>query len=77
MYRAAANQDYIEILRSDLVNLRHWSKDWLLLFNIEKCKTLHIGSGNLKELFNMEGRRLEAIYEEQDLGIIITIRFKM
>ena len=34
LYRAVTNQDDIEILRSDLVNLCHWSKDWLMLQNI-------------------------------------------
>ena len=57
LYRAVTNQDDIEILRSHLVNLCHWSKDWLMLFNyIDKCKTLHIGRGNLIELYNMEGK---------------------
>ena len=65
-------QDDIEILRSDLVNLCHWSKDSLMLFNIDKCKTLHIGRGNLNELYHMEGRPLEAVHEELDLGIMIT-----
>ena len=36
------------------------------------CKTLHIGGGNLNELYNMEGRHLEAVHEERDLGIVIT-----
>ena len=44
----------------------------LKLFNIDKCKILHVGSGNLNELYNMEGRPLEAVYEERDLGITIT-----
>ena len=70
LYRAITNQDDIETLRSDLVNLCHWSKDWLMLFNIDKCKTLHIGRGNLNELYNMEGRTLEAVHEDCDLGII-------
>ena len=72
LYRAVTNQDDIEILRSDLVNLCHWSKDWLMLFNIDKCKTLHICRGNLNELYNMEGRPLEAVHEERDLGVMIT-----
>ena len=72
LYRAITNQDDIEILRSDLVNLCHWSKDWLMLFNIDKCKTLHIGSGILNELYNMEGKPLEAVHEERDFGILIT-----
>ena len=47
-------------------------KDWLMLFSIGKCKTLHIGRGNLNELYNMEGRPLEAVHEERDFGIMIT-----
>ena len=42
-----------------------------MLFNIDKCKTLHIGRGHLKELYNMGGS-LEAVHEERDLGIMIT-----
>ena len=76
LYRAVTNQDDIEILQSDLVNLCHWSKDWLMLFNIDKCKTLHIGRGNLNELYNMEGRLFEAVHEERDLDIMITKDFK-
>ena len=30
-----------------------------------------MGSGNLNELYNVEGRPLKAVYEERDLGIII------
>ena len=43
-----------------------------MLFNIDKCNTLHIGGGNLNELYNMNGRPLEAVYEERDFGIMIT-----
>ena len=38
LYRVVANQDDTEILRSDLVNLCHWTKHWLMLFNVDKCK---------------------------------------
>ena len=55
-----------------MVNLCHWSKDWLMLINIDKSKTLHIGGGNLNEIYNMEWRPLEAVHEERDLGIMIT-----
>ena len=43
-----------------------------MLFNIDKCKTLHIGRENLNELYNMEGRPLEAVHEERDMNIMIT-----
>ena len=43
-----------------------------MLFNIDKCKTLHIVGGNLNDLYNMEARTLEAVNGERDLGIMIT-----
>ena len=43
-----------------------------MLFNVDKCKTLHIGVGNLNELYNIEGRPLEVVPEECDLVIMIT-----
>ena len=43
-----------------------------MLLNIDKCKTLHIGRGNLNEFYNMEGRPLEAVHEERDFGSMIT-----
>ena len=43
-----------------------------MLFIIDECKTLHIDGRNLDELYNMEGRPLEAVREERDLGIMIT-----
>ena len=39
-----------------------------MLFNIDKCKTLHIGRRNLKEW----KEDLEAVHKERDLGIMIT-----
>jgi hypothetical protein len=31
------------LLRNDLVKLVGCSKEWLMLFNVEKCKVVHIG----------------------------------
>jgi len=34
--------DYdIANLQSDLCNLISWSKEWQMLFNVEKCKVMH------------------------------------
>ena len=70
LYRAVTDQDDIEILQSDLVNLCHWSKDWLMLFNTDKCKH-YISKWKFKWVIQY-GRPLESVYEECDLGIMIT-----
>ena len=41
-------------------------------FNTEKCKVMHLGRGNLKYNYFMDGKRLEVVAEERDLGVIIS-----
>jgi len=33
-------------LQEDLVNLAVWSNDWQMLFNVDKCKVMHMGYNN-------------------------------
>jgi len=46
IFSAVTDTNAIESLRSDLRRLYEWSNDWLMLFNIDKCKVLHFGSNN-------------------------------
>jgi ribonucleases P/MRP protein subunit RPP40 len=66
-----SSADQVRQLRLDLVNLFKWSQDWLMLFNLDKCKVMHFGKRNLKEQYYMGGRILEVVDQEQDLGVII------
>ena len=59
-------------LRQDLVDLYHWFNDWLMSFNTDKCKVMHLGNKNPYVKYNVGGRELESILEEKDLGILIT-----
>ena len=38
---------------------------------------MHIGANNLKAEYYMEGKKLEEIMEEKDLGVIISSNFKV
>ena len=44
-----------------------------MLFNIDKCKVMHIGNNNGKAKYEMNGKLLEEVIEEKDLGVIIRI----
>ena len=59
-------------LRQDLVDLYRWSNDWLMLFNNDKCKVMHLGNKIPCVKYDLGGRELESILEEKDLGILIT-----
>ena len=55
-----------------LHNLVSWSKEWQMLFNIDKCKVMHLGYNNPKVNYVMEATQLQEVSEEKDLGIIIS-----
>jgi hypothetical protein len=47
-----------------------------MLFNIEKCKVMHIGYNNLKASYMMKGNVLQNVEEEQDLGFVVKDNLK-
>jgi hypothetical protein len=42
-----------------------------MLFNVEKCKVMHMGYSNKRNRYEMDGRNLEAVREARDLGAIV------
>ena len=46
VYRTVHTNAEIAILQEDIKNLCQWSKDWQMVFNVKKCKSLHIGYNN-------------------------------
>jgi hypothetical protein len=42
-----------------------------MLFNVDKCKVMHFGYNNSKRTYEMNGKDLEEISEERDLGVIV------
>ena len=61
----------VEQLRSDLKRLYDWSLDWQMLFNTQKCKSLHFGFRNGKSNYSLGGNIVKAEDEEKDLMIIV------
>ena len=64
------------ILQNDLDTLSQWTNEWLLSFNVDKCKVMHIGKNNPKLEYTMrtenENKILIETREEKDLGVWIT-----
>ena len=42
-----------------------------MMLNVEKCQVMHFKYNNKKVDCVMDGRQLEEVFEERDLGIII------
>ena len=60
-----------ETIQKDLDHLNNWSEKWLLKFNKDKCKVMHVGFNNLKHNYKLQGRNLIRVEEEKDLGVIV------
>ena len=48
-----------ERLQSDLLQLTRWSEEWQMLFNVNKCKVMHIGKQNQQRQYFMHDQCLE------------------
>ena len=72
VYRPVPTAEDIGILQQDINNLCQWSKDWQMLFNVKKCKVLHIGHTNALCDYILNGVILQSVTEETDLGSIVS-----
>ena len=67
-------------IQDDLDALSRWSKDWLMLFNYNKCHVMHFGKNNASHTYHLtehtEGGKIEhaisAAVEERYLSIMMS-----
>jgi len=69
-------QDAVK-MQNDLDRIVQWSHEWQMLFNVLKCKIMHIGKKNSCHSYQMNGATLESVSEERDLGVIISKDLKV
>ena len=60
-----------KIFQALLDNLQTWSQDWQRLFNVSKCKIIHMGSRNNEFEYTMDGKQLEVVDSEKDVEVTI------
>jgi len=63
------------MLQEDMDKLNKWSEDWLLKFNVDKCKKMTIGK--VPDRDNQIGvgvnrKTLQTVVEEKDLEVCVT-----
>jgi len=39
-------------------------------FNVDKCKSMHLGHGNNKSEYRLDNKVLDSTHSEKDLGIL-------
>ena len=63
-------------IHNDLDIIMKWSIDWLMPFNTDKCKTLHMGYNNPNLTHNWGPDKIK-VFDEDDLDIILSSDFKV
>ena len=76
VFRSVDTKEEIRRLQVDIDKLHAWSEKWQLLFNVKKCKCLHIGHNNTCHKYKMNGAKLDHVDEEKDLGVLIDDQLK-
>ena len=76
LYRPILTKEDASSLQEDIDNLVHWSANWQLPFNVDKCKCMRIGKGKNAQPYYMDKQQLDIVKEEKDLGVIIDNRLK-
>ena len=60
------------ILQKDLDKLHEWSNKWLLQFNEDKCKVMHIGRTRNGHQYHLGSTQLTETHKGKDLEVLIT-----
>ena len=68
------------MLQSDLFKIHSWTREWLILLNIDKCKIMHLGRRNTAFNYTINnGSSIQSLHKttaERDLGVIMTSDLK-
>jgi hypothetical protein len=74
-YKSVETVQDNEKLQSCIDNLTDWTDKWLLQFNSQKCKVLHLGKNNVQYQYVIRNGNdvhvLESTVAERDLGVIV------
>jgi hypothetical protein len=72
----AADPDAVRNLQLDLDKIGEWSEKWLMPFNTDKCKVMHIGYANPSANYTLLGSQMATTNLEKDLGVYISSDLK-
>jgi len=66
----------VKELQLDLQKMYCWSVDLQILFNADKCMTLHFGYNNVNNEYTLGNEIIKSRDEDRDLGVIISCTLK-
>lgn len=70
--RKVNNNEEANEVQMDLNTLEQWAEKWQMAFHPDKCKVMHIGHKNNKHKYYINGKEIQVVNEEKDLGVVIS-----
>jgi len=73
IYKTITTLNDHNILQTDLNSLSHWASDWLMEFNIPKCKILQFTTRVIKSsfIYKMSNTPLDIVTQHNYLGVLL------
>ena len=71
LYARVGSSEKVNQMQESLNNCFEWGNDWQMRFNLDKCKVLHLGYGNKRFNYSLNGTVLTEVQSEKDLGVLI------
>ena len=75
VYKSIENEHDVECLQNAIDSMFEWTQKWLLKFNKDKCKILHLGKNNQKHQYTIGNTEDKTLLDEtdleKDLGVFI------
>ena len=69
--KVETEQDQIN-LQADLDACHNWATEWDMHFHPKKCKVMHIGNNNRRDIYHLGNNIIEETGEEKDLGVTVS-----
>ncbi|KAF7253300.1 Metabotropic glutamate receptor 5 [Varanus komodoensis] len=73
----ATTEEQVLQIQKDLDRLWKWAGDNRMVFNVDKCKVLHLGHRNRCHKHRLGDKWLESSTCERDLGVLVDCRLNM
>ena len=71
LYTEVTKEEGGKRLQEGLDKCTEWAKQWMMEFNVAKCKVLNAGRTNRLKEYTMEGMILEKVEEEKEMGVMV------
>ncbi len=71
MGQTVGSQEEKDKLQQAIDRLMEWATRWGMVFNVSKCKVMHLGHNNTRHEYKMNSQPLGTTEEERDIGVTV------